>query len=111
MQLPTAEEIEGILADRKLTTIVFFLDETFEELSYDMCTTAQEATEQLAATIKLENHSTFALFDCRRVRSHVKMLCVSSEHHDAQASCIQYAAVIEHKRVIAGASGYASRQR
>ncbi len=57
-----------MLADRKLTTIVFFLDETFEELSYDMCTTAQEATEQLAATIKLENHSTFALFDCRRVR-------------------------------------------
>ena len=56
-----------MLADRMLTTIVFFLDETFEELSYDMCTTAQEATEQLAATIKLENHSTFALFDCRRV--------------------------------------------
>ena len=61
-----------MLADRKLTTIVFFLDETFEELSYDMCTTAQEATEQLAATIKLENHSTFALFDCRRVRRRVK---------------------------------------
>ncbi len=52
---------------------MFFLDETFEELSYDMCTTAQEATEQLAATIKLENHSTFALFDCRRVRGRAKM--------------------------------------
>ena len=64
-----------MLADRKLTTVAFFLDETFEELSYDMCTTVQEATEQLAATIKLENHSTFTLFDCRRVRRSSVHLC------------------------------------
>ena len=56
-----------MLGERRLTTIVFFLDETFEELSYDICTTVQEATEQLAATIKLENYATFTLFDCRKV--------------------------------------------
>lgn len=57
-----------MLLDRYLTTIVFFLDETFEEVAYDICTSIQEATEQLATTIKLENYSTFTLFDCRKVR-------------------------------------------
>jgi len=57
-----------MLADRFLTTIVFFLDETFEEVSFDICTSVQESTEQLAATIKLQNYATFTLFDCRKVR-------------------------------------------
>ena len=60
-----------MLCDRSMTTIVHFLDETFEEVAYDICTNIQEATEQLAATIKLENYSTFTLFDCRKV-SHPK---------------------------------------
>lgn len=68
LQLPIAEEIEAMLADRFLTTIVFFLDETFEEVSFDICTSVQESTEQLAATIKLQNYATFTLFDCRKVR-------------------------------------------
>ena len=40
--------------DRKLNTIVFFLDETFEELAFDVTTTVLEAVEQLAAIIKLQ---------------------------------------------------------
>ena len=37
--MPSTEEIDALLVDRKLNTIVFFLDETFEELAYD-CTTS-----------------------------------------------------------------------
>lgn len=42
---PGREEIEALLTGRKLTTIVFFLDETFEEISYDMATTVSDAVE------------------------------------------------------------------
>lgn len=45
---------------------MFFLDETFEELAYDITSTVLEAVEQLAGIIKLENYSTFTLFECRR---------------------------------------------
>uniref|UniRef100_A0A061QQX7 Kinesin-like calmodulin binding protein n=1 Tax=Tetraselmis sp. GSL018 TaxID=582737 RepID=A0A061QQX7_9CHLO len=64
--LPSTEEIEALFASRKLTTIVFFLDETFEELEYDITTTVLEAVEQLAGVIKLENYNTFTLFECRK---------------------------------------------
>jgi hypothetical protein len=36
LQLPSTDEIEAMFTDRRLNTIVFFLDETFEELSYDV---------------------------------------------------------------------------
>lgn len=68
MQLPSVEEIDALLTNRKLTSIVFFLDETFEEIHYDVSTTVLEAVEQLAYVIKLESYQTFTLFDCRRVR-------------------------------------------
>ena len=45
--VPGREEIEALLIGRKLTTIVFFLDETFEEIAYDMATTVAEAVEVL----------------------------------------------------------------
>lgn len=45
--MPGREEIEALLTGRKLTTIVFFLDETFEEITYDMTTTVAEAVEVL----------------------------------------------------------------
>ncbi len=54
MQLPSTEEIEALFEDRKLNTIVFFLDETFEELSYDITASVLESVEQLAAIIKLQ---------------------------------------------------------
>jgi hypothetical protein len=43
--IPAWEEIEALLTSRKLTTIVFFLDETFEEITYDMATTVADAVE------------------------------------------------------------------
>ncbi|KAJ1388898.1 Spindle pole body-associated protein Vik1/Cik1, microtubule binding domain [Sesbania bispinosa] len=44
--IPGREEIEALLTRRKLTTIVFFLDETFEEITYDMSTTVADAVEE-----------------------------------------------------------------
>lgn len=43
--IPVREEIEALLTGKKLTTIVFFLDETFEEITYDMATTVADAVE------------------------------------------------------------------
>lgn len=43
--IPGREEIDSLLTGRKLTTIVFFLDETFEEIAYDMTTTVADAVE------------------------------------------------------------------
>ncbi|XP_021300888.1 kinesin-like protein KIN-14E isoform X1 [Herrania umbratica] len=65
--IPAREEIEAILTGRKLTTIVFFLDETFEEITYDMATTVSDAVEELASIIKLSAYSSFSLFECRKV--------------------------------------------
>ncbi|MEW5314403.1 MAG: hypothetical protein WDW38_005908 [Sanguina aurantia] len=64
--LPSTDEIEALLLDRKLNTIVFFLDECFEELAFDVSTTVLEAVEQLAGIIKLQNYNTFTLFECRK---------------------------------------------
>ena len=50
-----------------MVTLACFLDETFEELFYDITTTVSEAVEQLAACIKLENYSTFTLYESRKV--------------------------------------------
>lgn len=43
--IPLREEIDAILTGKRLTTIVFFLDETFEEITYDMTTTVADAVE------------------------------------------------------------------
>ena len=67
-QVPSSEEIEALLAGRKQTTIVFFLDETFEELEFDSSTTVLEAVEFLAHVIKLQNFTTFTLYECRKAR-------------------------------------------
>ncbi|OWM68374.1 hypothetical protein CDL15_Pgr004856 [Punica granatum] len=64
--IPGREEIEALLTGRKLTTIVFFLDETFEEIAYDMATTVADAVEELAGIIKLSAYSSFSLFECRK---------------------------------------------
>jgi hypothetical protein len=45
--IPGREEIEALLTGRKLTNIVFFLDETFEEITYDISTTVADAVEVL----------------------------------------------------------------
>ena len=67
VQLPSADECDALIHERKLTAIVYFLDETFEELTYDVTTTVLEAVEQLAGIIKLQNYTTFTLYESRRV--------------------------------------------
>ncbi|KAL2247148.1 kinesin-like protein KIN-14I [Sesamum indicum] len=64
--IPGREEIDAVLTGKKLTTIVFFLDETFEEITYDMATTVADAVEELAGIIKLSTYSSFSLFECRK---------------------------------------------
>ncbi|PIN12565.1 Kinesin (KAR3 subfamily) [Handroanthus impetiginosus] len=64
--IPGREEIDAVLTGKKLTTIVFFLDETFEEITYDMATTVADAVEELAGIIKLSAYSSFRLFECRK---------------------------------------------
>ncbi|XP_057544275.1 kinesin-like protein KIN-14E [Amaranthus tricolor] len=65
--IPGREEIEALLTNKRLTTIVFFLDETFEEITYDMSTTVADAVEELAGIIKLAAFSSFSLFEFRKV--------------------------------------------
>ncbi|KAJ7953273.1 Kinesin-like calmodulin-binding protein like [Quillaja saponaria] len=65
--IPGREEIEALLTGRKLTTIVFFLDETFEEIMYNMSTTVADAVQELAGIINLSTYSSFSLFECRKV--------------------------------------------
>ena len=77
-QLPSMEEIEALLAGRKQTAVVFFLDETFEELEYDATTTVLEAVGFLAGVIKLQAYQTFTLYECRKARArncHSALFC------------------------------------
>jgi hypothetical protein len=78
-QVPSAEEIEALLAGRKQTTIVFFLDETFEELEFDATATVLEAVEFLARVIKLEHFTTFTLYECRKARRRGRAHFVAAE--------------------------------
>ncbi|GAU28076.1 hypothetical protein TSUD_223170 [Trifolium subterraneum] len=65
--IPGPMEIEARITRKKLTTVVFFLDETFEEITYDMATTVADAVEELAGIIKLSTYSSFGLYECRKV--------------------------------------------
>ncbi|OAY80722.1 Kinesin-like calmodulin-binding protein [Ananas comosus] len=79
--IPAREEIEALLTGKKLTTIVFFLDETFEEITFDMATTVADAVEELARIIKLSVYSSFSLFECRKVVSGSKSSDVGNEEY------------------------------
>ncbi|XP_066349876.1 kinesin-like protein KIN-14I [Miscanthus floridulus] len=79
--IPAREEIEALLTSRKLTTIVFFLDETFEEITYDMATTVADAVEELAGIINLSVYSSFSLFECRKVVNGSKSSEVGNEEY------------------------------
>lgn len=79
--IPAREEIEALLTSRKLTTIVFFLDETFEEITYDMATTVADAVEELAGIIKLSVYSSFSLFECRKIVNGSKSSEVGNEEY------------------------------
>lgn len=78
---PAQEEIEALLEGRKLTTIAFFLDETFEDITYDMTTTVSDAVEELASIIKLTSFNTFSLFECRKNLNGSRSLDATIEEH------------------------------
>ncbi|KAJ8437962.1 hypothetical protein Cgig2_033695 [Carnegiea gigantea] len=78
---PGREEIEALLTGKKLTTIVFFLDETFEEITYDMSTTVADAVEELAGIIKLSAYSSFSLFEFRKVVTGSKSIDIGTEEY------------------------------
>ncbi|XP_024363319.1 kinesin-like protein KIN-14I isoform X2 [Physcomitrium patens] len=63
---PAEEEIEALFEGRKLITTAYFLDDTFEEITYDVSTTVADAVEEFASIIKLTSFSTFGLFECRK---------------------------------------------
>ena len=65
--LPDMQEIDAMFKGQRSTTVVYFLDGTFEELAYDGATSVAEAVETLAAQIKLENYQTFSLFTVQKV--------------------------------------------
>ena len=65
--VPSPEEIEAAKVNRRLTTIVFFLDDTFEELTYDLTTTVIDGVEALSRMIRLQNYQTFSFFAARKV--------------------------------------------
>lgn len=67
--IPGREEIDAVLTGKKLTTIVFFLDETFEEITYDMATTVADAVEVLFILHHASTHTFYArqCNKCRRV--------------------------------------------
>lgn len=45
------DEIDALINNRKLRTIVFFLDETFEDLAYDATTTVRPTSRSCTATM------------------------------------------------------------
>lgn len=79
--LPEMSEMDGMLKGSRQTAIVFFLDETFEELSYDSCTTVAEAVEALAGQIKLQNYQTFTLFSVQKSKGGLEPGMPSGDEH------------------------------
>ena len=76
--LPEMTELDALLKGQKQTSIVFFLDETFEELTYDSSTTVLEAVELVAAQVKLQNYQTFSLFTVQKASKSMADLGIPS---------------------------------
>ena len=63
---PSVEEVEAFRDGKQLKGIALFLDDTFEEVSYDLSTMVGEAVEEIAGCIRLQNYHTFGLFEFRK---------------------------------------------
>ncbi|CAI5957132.1 unnamed protein product [Closterium sp. NIES-65] len=64
--IPTVDELLALMTGRALKTMVFFLDDTFEEVGYDASTTAAEILEVRMGLIRLEEFQTFGLYEHRK---------------------------------------------
>ena len=79
--LPELTELDAMIKGTRQTAIVFFLDETFEELIYDPSTTIAEAVETISAQIKLQNYQTFTLFAVQRPKGPAEPgVAITDEH-------------------------------
>lgn len=79
--LPEMAEMDALLKGTRQTAIVFFLDETFEELSYDSSTTVAEAVEAIASQIKLQNYTTFTFFSVEKAKPNPELgISLGDEH-------------------------------
>jgi len=63
--LPSVEELDAMFKGQRLFTQIFFLDETFEEMPFDLTTSVLEAVELVAGLIGLQNYNTFTMFESR----------------------------------------------
>ncbi|KAL4451514.1 hypothetical protein ABPG75_007176 [Micractinium tetrahymenae] len=79
--LPDMQEIDALFKGVKQNCVVYFLDETFEELAYDASTTVMEAVEALAGQIKLENYQTFSLFAVHKAKGAAEPGMPSYDEH------------------------------
>ncbi|CAG9465708.1 unnamed protein product [Pedinophyceae sp. YPF-701] len=62
---PSPQEIAAFQNAEPMPAFVHFLDDSFEELTYDIATSMREAVERVAKLIGLEHYQTFALFERR----------------------------------------------
>eukprot|EP00210_Caulerpa_lentillifera_P009194 g8766.t1 len=65
--VPSTANIIRLKNSLTYSCIVFFLDDTFEEITYKKTTTVSQAVKQLADIIGLKNYETFTLFVSKRV--------------------------------------------
>ena len=63
--VPSIEEIRAALVQERLKSVVYFLDDTCEEVTFDIATTVLEAVEQIAEIIDLAHYHSFSLFESR----------------------------------------------
>jgi hypothetical protein len=84
--VPGADELDALRKGATLSAIVYFLDETFEELAYDPTITVLEAVETLAKTLGLANHATFSLFEHRKLAPAAKAAAAAAAADAAAAS-------------------------
>ncbi|CAI5516131.1 unnamed protein product [Closterium sp. Naga37s-1] len=64
--VPTVDELLALKTGRALKTMVYFLDDRFEEAGYDASTTASEILKSAASSINLERFETFGLYEHRK---------------------------------------------
>ncbi|XP_028090997.1 kinesin-like protein KIN-14E isoform X4 [Camellia sinensis] len=92
LTIPGHEEIEALLTGKKLTTIVFFLDETFEEITYGMATTVADAVE-LQHDYILGNYPV-GRDDAAQLSALQILVEIGSV--DSPESCIDWTSLLEH---------------
>lgn len=101
---PSQEQIVAHLSNHTLNTICFFLDETFEEVPYGLCTTVADASKQVAAAIGLTDHQTFSIFEARKVGTKELKEGAAAEEHVSLSEGRYVADIMHQIRTLAAKS-------